>query len=32
MDDELNADLEDYYEDEMQDKLTALLEATEEKA
>lgn len=32
MDDELDADLEDYYEDEMQDKLTALLEATEEKA
>lgn len=32
MDDELNADLEDYYEDEMQDKLTALLEASEEKA
>lgn len=32
MDDELNADLEDYYEDEMQDKLTKLYDTMEEKS
>ncbi len=31
MDDDC-ADLEDYYEDEMQDKLTKIYEAMEEKA
>lgn len=29
MHDELDADLEDYFEDEMQEKLTALYDATE---